>query len=81
VPGFKNNPKTRRKEIIKAPKDAFVTSPIMRSSLHLISMVETPLLMNITGHSKESTFLTYIETHQNKDALADLFMQQAGVIW
>ena len=39
------------------------------------------LLMNITGHTKESTFLTYIGTHQNKDALADLFMQQAGVIW
>jgi hypothetical protein len=36
--------------------------------------------MNITGHSKESTFLTYIGTHQNKDALANLFMQQAGVI-
>ena len=42
--------------------------------------IETPLLMNITGHSKESTFLTYIGTHQNKDALADLFMQQASVI-
>jgi hypothetical protein len=25
VPGFKNNPKTRRKEIINAPKYAFVT--------------------------------------------------------
>ena len=37
--------------------------------------IETPLLMNITGHTKESTFLTYIGTHQNKDALADLFMQ------
>jgi hypothetical protein len=43
--------------------------------------IETPLLMNITGHSKESTFLTYIGTHQNKDALADVCMQQAGVIW
>ena len=43
--------------------------------------IETPLLMNITGHSKESAFLTYIGTHQNKDALADLFMQQAGIIW
>jgi integrase len=30
--GFKNNLKTRRKEIIKAPKDAFVTSHIMRRS-------------------------------------------------
>jgi hypothetical protein len=44
-------------------------------------MVETPLLINITGHSKERAFLPYIGTHQNKDALADLCMQQAGVIW
>jgi integrase len=32
VSGFKNNPKTRRKEIIEAPKYAFVTSHIMRRS-------------------------------------------------
>jgi hypothetical protein len=37
--------------------------------------------MNIKGYSKERNFLTYIGTHQNKNALADLFMQQAGVIW
>ncbi len=37
--------------------------------------------MNITGHVKESNFLNYIGTHPNKDNLADLFMQQAGVIW
>ncbi|MGK0420379.1 MAG: hypothetical protein ACJAT9_000036 [Polaribacter sp.] len=37
--------------------------------------------MNITGHSEESTFLTYIETLQNKDAVVDLCMQQAGIIW
>jgi integrase len=81
--GFKNNPKTRRKEIINAPKYAFVTSPIMRRSFasNYYGKIETPLLMNITGHSRESTFLTYIGTHQNKDALADLCMQQAGVIW
>ena len=42
--------------------------------------IETPLLMNITGHSKESTFLTYIGTHQNKDTMADLFMKQAVAI-
>ena len=83
VSGFKNNPKTRRKEIINAPKYAFVTSHIMRRSFasNYYGKIETPLLMNITGHSKENTFLTYIGTHQNKDALADLFMQQAGVIW
>jgi hypothetical protein len=38
VPGFKNNPKTRRKEIIKAPKDAFVTHLLCDVLLHLISM-------------------------------------------
>ena len=82
VSGFKNNPKTRRKEIVKAPKYEFVTSHIMRRSFasNYYGKIETPLLMNITGHSKESTFLTYIGTHQNKDALADLFMQQVGVI-
>jgi integrase len=83
VSGFKNNPRTRRKEIVKAPKYEFVTSHIMRRSFasNYYGKIETPLLMNITGHSKESTFLIYIGTHQNKDALADLFMQQAGVIW
>ena len=79
VSGFKNNPKTRRKEIVTAPKYKFVTSHIMRRSFasNYYGKIETPLLMNITGHSKESTFLTYIGTHQNKDALADLFMKQA----
>jgi len=83
VSGFKNNPKTRRKEIVNDPKYKFVTSHIMRRSFasNYYGKIETPLLMNITGHSKESTFLSYIGTHQNKDALADLFMQQAGVIW
>ena len=83
VSGFKNNPKTRRKEIVNAPKYEFVTSHIMRRSFasNYYGKIETPLLMNITGHSKEIAFLAYIGTHQNKDALADLFMQQAGVIW
>ena len=83
VSGFKNNAKTRRKEIINAPKYEFVTSHIMRRSFvsNYYGEIEIPLLMNITGHSKESTLLTYIGTHQNKDVLVDLFMQQAGVIW
>ena len=83
VSGFKNKPKTRRKEIVDPPKYEFLTSHIMRRSFayNYYGKIETPLLMNITGHSKESTFLTYMGTHQNKDALADLFMYQAGVIW
>jgi integrase len=83
VPGFKNNPKTQRKKIVNTPKYKFVTSHIMRRSFasNYYGKIETPLLMNITGHSKERTFLTYIGKHQNKDALAALCMQQARVIW
>ena len=83
VKGFKHNPQSRRKEFIVAPKFEFVTSHIMRRSFasNYFGKIETPLLMNITGHSKESNFLTYIGTHQNKDALADLFMKQSGIIW
>jgi hypothetical protein len=43
--------------------------------------IETPLLLNITGHSKERNFLPYIGTHQSKGALADVCMQPARVIW
>jgi integrase len=78
VSGYKNNPRTKRKELKVAPKYEFVTSHIMRRSFatNYYGKIETPLLMNITGHTKESTFLTYIGTNQNKDALADLFMQK-----
>ena len=80
---FKNNPKTRRKEIVNVLKYEFVTSHIMRRSFasNYYGKIETPLLMNITRHSKERTFLTDIGTNQNNDALADLCMQQVGVIW
>ena len=83
VKGFKNNPIKRRKEIVSAPKYEFMTSHIMRRSFatNYFGKIETPLLMNITGHTKESTFLTYIGTVQNKDALADLFIQQSNIIW
>jgi hypothetical protein len=40
VPGFKNNPKTRRKEIINAPKYVFVTHLLCVILLHLITMVK-----------------------------------------
>ena len=82
VSGFKNNPKTRRKEIVNALKYEFVTSHIMRRSFasNYYDEIETSLLINTTGHSEESIFLTYIGSHKNKDALADFFMEKADVI-
>ena len=79
---FKNKRKTNKKVVVTVLKYEFVTSHFMRRffALNYLRKVETPLLMKITRHRKESTFLTYIGTHQNKVALVDLFMQKAGVI-
>jgi integrase len=78
VSGFKNNPKTRRKEVVSAPKYEFVTSHIMRRSFatNYFGKIETLILMEITGHSRESTFLSYIGENPNKDAVADVFMER-----
>ncbi|MFT4800272.1 MAG: hypothetical protein ACI93N_000030, partial [Flavobacteriaceae bacterium] len=38
--------------------------------------IETPILMEITGHSRESTFLSYIGENPNKDPIADVFMER-----
>ena len=38
--------------------------------------IPTPILMQMTGHSKESPFLQYIGHDPNRDAFADAFMQK-----
>ena len=42
--------------------------------------IETPILMEITGHSRESTFLCYIGENSNKDAVADVFMERLRIL-
>jgi hypothetical protein len=37
--------------------------------------VPTAILIGITGHSKESLFLDYINQSEDKDSNADLFMK------
>ncbi|MBC7642864.1 MAG: integrase, partial [Flavobacterium sp.] len=37
--------------------------------------IPTAVLIGITGHSKESLFLTYINQREDKDSNADLFMK------
>ena len=83
VCSFKNNQNTRRKEVIEHPKYVLIISNTMRKyfTSKQYRKIKTELSINIIEHTKESKFLTYIGTHQNKDALADLFMQKAGVIW
>ena len=80
VKGFKQNPETRRKEPGIFPKYELICAHDLRRSFatNYFGKVETPILMSITGHSKETTFLSYIGANPNKDALADAFMMRAA---
>ena len=59
------------------PKSSIISSHDLRRSFatNYFGKIETPILMQITGHSKESTFLSYIGTQVNKDTYADAFMK------
>jgi integrase len=77
VEGKKLNPLTRRKEFKTYPKHELITSHSFRRSFasNYYKKMPTPVLIGITGHSKESLFLQYINQREDKDANADLFMK------
>lgn len=77
VKGSKLNTETNRKELGFYPKYELIASHCFRRSFatNYYKKIPTPILINITGHSKESLFLTYINKREDKDANADLFMQ------
>ena len=77
VKGFKFNAETQRKEIGIFPKYAVIASHDLRRSFatNFFGKIPTPILMNMTGHSKESTFMIYIGRDPNRDAFADTFME------
>ena len=82
VSGYKLCPKTRRKRLGTHPKHSLISSHDLRRSFatNYFGKIETPILMQITGHSKESTFLNYIGTQVNKDTYADAFMKVAATL-
>lgn len=77
VQGTKLNIETNRKELGFYPKYELISSHCFRRSFatNYYKKIPTPILINITGHSKESLFLTYINKREDKDANADLFMK------
>ena len=77
VKGTKLNIETNRKELGFYPKCDLLASHCFRRSFatNYYKKIPTPILINITGHSKESLFLTYINKREDKDANADLFMK------
>jgi integrase len=82
VSGYKLCSKTRRKRLGTHPKYSLLSSHDLRRSFatNYFGKIETPIIMQITGHSKESTFLSYIGTQVNKDTYADAFMKVAATL-
>ncbi|MBC7525905.1 MAG: phage integrase SAM-like domain-containing protein [Flavobacterium sp.] len=77
VKGYKLNTETNRKELGMYPKHELIASHCFRRSFatNYYKKIPTAVLIGITGHSKESLFLTYINERENKDSNADLFMK------
>ena len=77
VKGTKLNTNTNRKELGNYPKYELISSHCFRRSFasNYYKKIPTAVLIGITGHSKESLFLTYINKREDKDSNADLFMQ------
>ncbi|ESU29487.1 integrase family protein [Flavobacterium limnosediminis JC2902] len=73
----KNKPETMRKIQNFYPKWELITTHSFRRSFasNYYKKIPTAVLIQITGHSKESLFLNYINQREDKDANADLFMQ------
>ena len=77
VEGDLYDKKTKRKVRGKYSKFQLITSHSFRrsfSSNHYIN-IPTPLIMEITGHSKESTFLEYINKPVDKTRNANLMLE------
>lgn len=77
VKGSKLNTETNRKELGNYPKYELIASHCFRRSFatNYYKKIPTAVLIGITGHSKESLFLTYINQREDKDSNADLFMK------
>lgn len=69
--------KTKRKVAGKYPKYQLITTHTFRRSFatNYYKKIATPILMTITGHSKESMFLKYINRQEDKDENAKLFLK------
>ncbi|WP_079720000.1 tyrosine-type recombinase/integrase [Salegentibacter holothuriorum] len=77
VQGKKMDKKTMRKKLDFYPKNELISSHSFRRSFatNYYKKIPTPILINITGHSKESMFLEYINRKEDKDENANLFMK------
>ncbi|MGC6402767.1 MAG: tyrosine-type recombinase/integrase [Flavobacteriaceae bacterium] len=77
VKGYKFNPQTQRKELGLFPKYSVISSHDLRRSFatNFFGKIPTPVLMEMTGHAREATFMSYIGRDPLRDAFADRFME------
>lgn len=82
IKGYKTCEKTRRRKLGVYPKFSLISSYDLRRSFatNYFGKIPTPILMQITGHSKETTFISYIGARVNKDAYADAFIRAASTL-
>lgn len=75
IEGKKYDKKTRRKKLDFYHKYDLITSHTFRRSFatNYYKKIPTPILINVTGHSKESLFLEYINKREDKEENANLF--------
>lgn len=73
--------KSKRKIYGIYPKYQVMSSHDQRSSFatNFFGKIPTPILMQMTGHTKESTFLQYIGHDPNRDSFADAFIKKLWV--
>ncbi|MNL01743.1 Phage integrase family protein [compost metagenome] len=69
--------KTGRKILKQCEKYRLITTHCFRRSFctNYYKIINTPILMTISGHSKESLFKIYINAPEDKDENADLFIK------
>lgn len=72
------NAKIQRKELAMYEKFKLITSHCCRRTFatNYYGRMETSVLRKITGHSKESTFLKYINQQESQDDNAELFIKK-----
>lgn len=77
VKGFKFNLKNNAKKWGCFPNTQWLPRMTFDVRLQLIffGKIPTPILMKMTGHTREATFISYIGQDPNKDAVADRFME------
>ena len=76
VEGYKYDGYKKRSYLGQFPKYQLLSSHDLRRSFatNHYGKIPTPILMKLTGHSRESTFLEYVGKNENMDTYADILM-------